>query len=215
MAVPCFALAVALTQGLFQLLPVQTAAPRLMTMQFAGFALWFLALYVMLRVRYQRPFWASLGWVAPWPGMLLTLFLGPALAVAVAIGGVLLRTPEIQSTIHQLMRDRWSALLIGVLATTLAPLFEELLFRGFLLPLLVRSFGSAAGVVLCSLPFTMLHGPQYHWTWQHLLLLFAASVAFSLVRLRTGSTAASTFVHAAYNLTFFVVYVLSGKDFHA
>lgn len=215
MAIPCFALAIALTQGLFHLLPVETAAPRLMTMQFSGFALWFLALYVMLRVRYRQPFWTSLGWVAPWPGMFGTIFLGPALAVSVAIGGVMLRTPEIQSTIHQLMRDRWSAMLIGVLATTLAPLFEELLFRGFLLPLLVRSFGAAAGVVLCSLPFTLLHGPQYHWTWQHLLLLFSASVAFSLVRLRTGSTAASTLVHAAYNLTFFVVYVLSGKDFHA
>jgi membrane protease YdiL (CAAX protease family) len=211
MAVPCFALSIALSEGLFRLLPVRSPAPRLMTMQFAGFGLWFLALYVMLRVRYGQPFWASLGWKAPWPGMLLTALLGPALALAAAAGGVLLRTPEIQSPIHLLMRDRWSALLIGVLAATLAPLFEELLFRGFLLPLLVRSFGAAAGVVLCSVPFTVLHGPQYHWTWQHMTLLLLASAAFCVISLKTGSTAAAALAHATYNLTFFVLYVLSGK----
>lgn len=211
MAIPCFALAIAFSQGLFQLFPVESPAPRLMTMQFAGFGLWFLALFAMLRVRYRQPFWASLGWNVPWPGMLLTAFAGPALAVAVAVGGVLLKTPEIQSSIHQLMRDRWSTLLVGVLATTLAPLFEELLFRGFLLPLLVRSFGAVAGVVLCSLPFTVLHGPQYHWTWQHMTLLLLASAAFCVIRLRTGSTAAAALAHATYNLTFFLLYVLSGK----
>lgn len=213
LALPSFALAVALTQGVFQFVPSSTPAPRLMMMQFSGFGLWFLSLWAMLRFRYGRPFWSSLGWVTPWPGAVVTLFLGPALAVAVAAGSVILRTPEIQSSIHQLMQDRWSRLLIGILATTLAPLFEELLFRGFLLPLLLRTFGTVAGIVLCSLPFTVLHGPQYQWTWQHLVLLFCASAVFCLVRIRTGSTAASTLVHATYNLTFFTGYVLTGKDF--
>jgi uncharacterized protein len=213
LAIPSFALAIALTQGVFQLLPSEATAPRLMMMQFSGFGLWFLSLWAMLRFRYDRPFWASLGWVTPWPGATITLFLGPLLAIAVAVGSVLLRTPEIQSSIHQLMQDRWSTLLIGVLATTLGPLFEELLFRGFLLPLLLRTFGLVSGILLCSLPFTILHGPQYQWTWQHLTLLFCASVAFCIVRIRTGSTAASTLVHATYNLTFFTGYMLTGKDF--
>jgi uncharacterized protein len=213
MAIPSFLLAIALTQGIFFLLPTNTAAPRLMTMQFSGFGFWFLCLYAMLRVRYGQPFWSSLAWTAPWPGAAFTLFLGPLLAFSVVILSIFLRTPEIQSSIHLLMQDRWSTLLIGVLATTLAPLFEELLFRGFLLPLLVRSFGTLAAILLTSLPFTLLHGPQYHWTWQHLLLLFGASAVFCLVRLRTGSTAASTLVHATYNLTFFTGYLLSGKDF--
>jgi uncharacterized protein len=213
LALPCFALAIALTQGIFHLLPARTAAPRLLTMQFMGFTFWFLALFAMLRVRYHQPFWTSLGWVFPRRSAFLILFLGPVLAIGVAVSSILLGTPEIKSSIHLLMQDRWSTLLVGVLATTLGPLFEELLFRGFLLPLLVRSFGAAAGVVLCSLPFTLLHGPQYHWTWQHLVLLFVASLAFSLVRLHTGSTAASTLVHATYNLTFFTGYLISGKVF--
>lgn len=212
LALPCFGLGMALTTGVFRLLPAGSAAPRLMLMQFSGFALWFLALWAMLRFRYDRPFWASLNWVAPWPGAGWTLFMGPALAVAVVVGSVLLRTPEIRSSIHLLMQDRWSTLLIGVLATTLAPLFEELLFRGFLLPLLLRTFGVLLGVVLCSLPFTLMHGPQYQWTWQHLVLLFVASAVFCFVRIRTGSTAASTLVHATYNLTFFTGYLLTGKD---
>jgi hypothetical protein len=59
---PLLRLAIALTQGLFQLFPVQSPAPRLMTMQFCRVrASGSCALYVMLRVRYRQPFWASLG----------------------------------------------------------------------------------------------------------------------------------------------------------
>ena len=102
--------------------------------------------------------------------------------------------------------------MVGFFATTLGPLAEELVFRGFLQPLMMRTFGTAAGIVLASLPFSLAHGPQYSWSWRHVLLLFLASVVFGVVRWRTGSTAASTLVHATYNLTFFTGFLLQRKD---
>ncbi len=114
--------------------------------------------------------------------------------------------------IKQLLTDRSSILLVSVFATTLGPLCEELAFRGFLLPLLLRSLGPLAGVFLTALPFAVLHGPQYGWSWRHLLLITLAGAAFGWVRYRTGSTAAAAVTHASYNLTFLVAYLSQGKD---
>lgn len=187
-------------------------AAQALIFQFLFYAVWFSALYLMLRIRYERPFWQSMGWVFPWKSMSMTVLLGPFLALALAVVGALLRTPEVRSPIVDLMTDRLSLVLVGTFAVTFAPLSEELLFRGFFLPLLVRSLGKAGGVVACSIPFALLHGPQYSWTWQHMVLLTLAAIAFGATRLKTGSTAAATLVHATYNLTFFVGYILQGKD---
>jgi membrane protease YdiL (CAAX protease family) len=97
---------------------------------------------------------------------------------------------------------------VGVGAVLAGPLFEELVFRGFAQPLLVRACGLFGGLLMCSLPFSLLHGPQYQWSWRHLLILVIASMVFGLIRHRTGSTAASTLAHAGYNLTFFTGLVL-------
>ena len=114
--------------------------------------------------------------------------------------------------IQDLLVDRTSVILVGLMAVTLGPVCEELAFRGFLLPLLVRSFGVWLGLLLSSIPFALLHGPQYGWHWQHMVLLTIASVVFGGVRIYFRSTAAATLVHATYNFTFFVAYVLQRKQ---
>lgn len=207
-----FAAALA-SRGLFALVPNKPgAAVMAMTFQFLIYIALFVSLWLVLRLRYDRPFWQSLGWKIPWPKAGATIVWGPALAIFVAVMSVVLRAPQIKSPLEELLKERGAILLVGLFAVTLGPLAEEILFRGFLLPLLVRSFGVAAGVVLCGLPFALLHGPQYSWSWRHLLLLLVASVAFSLTRLRTGSTAAATLVHATYNLTFLLGFLFYRKD---
>jgi membrane protease YdiL (CAAX protease family) len=103
-----------------------------------------------------------------------------------------------------LLRDRVSLILVGAVAVTLGPLCEELAFRGFLLPLLIRSLSALPGILITALLFASLHGPEYAWSWRHLLLITLAGVAFGWMRYRSGSTATATVMHAAYNLTFFV-----------
>ena len=187
-------------------------AVELLPAQFLGFALSFLLLALFLRLKYRRPFWTSLGWVRPWEGFAYRAASGVTLALAIAVAGTVLKTPNIDMPIKELLGDKLSLVLVGISAATLGPLFEELAFRGFLMPLLVRSLGTAAGIVMSALPFALLHGPQYAWSWRHILLVTLAGSAFGWVRHRSGSTAAATVMHGAYNATLMLAFVIYGED---
>ena len=167
---------------------------------FLFYLLWFCALYALIRLRYRRPFWQSLAWVPPLGGLWRSALWGLLLAWVAVFLGVLLRTPDVKTPFQELLKDPVSLTLIGLLSVTLGPICEELAFRGFLLPLLVRSLGAVAGVLLSAAPFALLHGFQYAWTWQGLVIIFVAGAAFGWMRLRTGSTAACAVMHCAYNL---------------
>jgi membrane protease YdiL (CAAX protease family) len=175
--------------------------------QLLWYALVFGGLYVMLRIRYGQPFWRSLGWKFPFRGMPLILFGGPVLAIAIGYIGYLIQTPDIETPFRQMLSNRPTFALFAIFVVFLGPLFEELAFRGFLMPLLVRSLGVAIGIVVTGALFGCLHAPEYGWSWRHVLLISTAGSVFGWVRHKTGSTAASTTMHAAYNLTQFAAFM--------
>jgi membrane protease YdiL (CAAX protease family) len=206
---PAFALA-----GLvIRLLPVKIpgmAAESLVPL-LLGYGFWFLGLYWLLRTSYpENSIREGLAWRLPQKGIGISLFGGPVLAIVVNVAGVLMRTPEVQNQIRTwLSADRASLILTAVFATMLAPLFEEVAFRGFLQPLATKAVGTFFGIVLTAVPFALIHGPQVHWSWQHLVLLSIAGCVFGWTRFRTGSTVAATIMHSTYNLTQLVGFLAS------
>ncbi len=116
--------------------------------------------------------------------------------------------------------DLW---LVTVLGTLLAPVFEEICFRGFLLPAIAIAWdwfalprtplarehwrstntlspvGLLVGAVITSVCFAALHGRQLSFTLGPLVVLFFVSLALCAVRIRLRSVAASSLVHASYN----------------
>lgn len=165
-------------------------------------------LYLVIAHRYRMPFWWSLRWILPYRGAWLCIVAGPFLAIALAQLGVALRAPVVPTPIENLISGRPSLIIMMLFVTVLGPLFEELLFRGFLFPLLARSLGAWPGIVLTAAPFALVHGSQYHWSWQHVLLIGLAGTVFGYARYRTGSTAAAATVHAGYNATFFMGFLM-------
>jgi CAAX protease family protein len=184
-------------------LRVHSLAFELVPEQFLGYGLLFFALNLLLKLHYRRPFWLSLRWVRTRPGDARTILYGFVLAFAVALLGSLLHTPDIDTPMKELLADRGSIVLIAIFAVTLGPLCEELAFRGFLQPVLVRSFGAIAGILLAAIPFGLLHLSQYGDSWRHGLLITMAGTAFGWMRQVSGSTRAAAIMHAAYNFIFF------------
>jgi membrane protease YdiL (CAAX protease family) len=79
------------------------------------------------------------------------------------------------------------------LAVFVLPLFEEVLFRAFLQPLLVQNFRDYGGVVLTSVIFAGLHGTSAF------LPIFGLSLVLGGVMLRTQRLIAVWGIHAAHN----------------
>lgn len=165
-------------------------------------------LYILIAGRHGQPFWRSLGWNFAFRGSWIYLASGPLLALAMARLGEWLHTPVIASPLEGFISGRASLIILMLFVTLIGPVWEELLFRGFLFPLLEKSVGPWLGIVLSSIPFALLHGAQNEWSWQYMLLIFIAGCVFGYVRWRSGSTAASTMVHAGYNILYFAGFLL-------
>lgn len=212
MGLPCLVFSIAILEAIVYVLPVKPSqSVYLLTAQFVGYTMWFASLVLLLRVRYEAPFWASLAWLVPKQSFWRYVFQGPMLAFAVAFLGLAMRAPQIEMPFKELLTDRVSTMMTGVFGVTIGPLCEELAFRGFLMPVVVRSLGVWPGILITAVPFALLHGPQYSWSWRHLLLLLLAGTAFGRVRHITGSTAAAALTHASYNLTFFSALIVQGN----
>jgi membrane protease YdiL (CAAX protease family) len=177
----------------------------------ASYAAPFLLLVGIFRLQYKRPFWQSIGWNPIQLAPLRIAGAGWLAALTVNALAYLMHTPNTSNPLTELMQDRTSMILIGLFGVTLGPLAEELIFRGFLQPLLVRSIGVVAGILVTALPFGLLHFSEYGNSWRHAVLISGAGAAFGWMRHRTGSTKASTLMHSAYNVLVFAAFWASKK----
>jgi membrane protease YdiL (CAAX protease family) len=89
-----------------------------------------------------------------------------------------------------------SPLLLMALVIT-GPIYEELLFRGFVLEGLAPTpLGASGSLVLSTLAWTMLH-------WQYdtvsLIMVFGSGLLFGLARLATGSLLLAILLHMTWN----------------
>jgi membrane protease YdiL (CAAX protease family) len=190
-----------------RVIPLPKGAVGAMVYQSLIYALLLGVLYVVVAWRYGQPFWQSLGWTT-FRLPFLCAAVGPALAIGTSALGVVLKAPDLPSPVEGLISDRLSLFIMMLFLTVFGPVFEELVFRGFLFPLLARSVGPWLGILLTATPFALVHGQQYHWSWQLVTLVGLAGAAFGFVRHKTGSTAAATLVHTGYNATFFIGYLV-------
>ena len=190
---------------------------------------------------WQRPFLEGLGWnqraARPW-----LIFAGIGLGFLTQASESLLPLPK-HLPMDEMFKSTSLIWLLVVLGTLIAPVMEEVLFRGFLLPgiailidwiRLPRS-GEAvtdlaalelwrrsdafsrpaliASSIITSLLFALLHAPQLGYTWAAVSLLAAVSLVLCYVRIRLHSVAASTLVHACYNLSVFITLFIATGGF--
>lgn len=131
---------------------------------------------------------------------IIALITGTALAAVSDLGEVVLHRwiPD-SLPITEFFKDRPSALLLGAFGILVAPLMEELLFRGFLYPALARWTGAVVSVIITASAFTLLHGAQLGYSWAPLLLIFVVGITLTVTRARTNSVATCVIMHMTYN----------------
>ena len=133
---------------------------------------------------------ALLRWLAILPLLWFFAFIWQALLTAMG------HAPDLQNSIRifigsQNVLQRVEFLLFAVL---LAPVAEEILFRGILLPLLIRRAGATGGLLLTAIGFAALHGDLGTF-----MPLAAISIALSLAYARTGTILVPMTMHALFN----------------
>ena len=163
------------------------------------FTLFFMVLVV--RRGTSAPFWSAVKW--SWPTKGIVFFtVGLALSVLIQVGSNFLPIPK-TLPIDEFFKTTHAAWMLAVFGIVIAPLFEELFFRGFLYPVLYRRIGFFAAMVLNSLLFAFTHEGQLAHAWAPLLVLFVVGMALTYVRARTQSVASSFLVHSGYNAFLF------------
>ena len=214
LALPCMLLSLGVVKGTMLLIHFAdpTGAVAAVLGQFIFYLFLFVALRLILAAEYGRPFWRSLGWRDIRLPFFTVMMLGIGTAIAIALAGAAMHTPDTPNEMSEMMRDPRSLILIAIFGVTLGPVCEELAFRGFLQPLLVRSMGAAAGILIAGTAFGLLHFHEYGNSWRHAVVITLAGVAFGLMRHLTGSTKAAALMHASYNGFLFVALFSQRKD---
>ncbi len=189
---------------------------------------------------WQKSLFAGLHWNARAAIEHYRLLLGAAgvCFVLAMVDEVVLPGPT-NAPIDKLFDTRTAAWILFVFGVTCAPFFEEIIFRGFLLPALCTAFDwsveratgtppppldpsghpqwSLGGMVFASIatsvPFALMHAEQTAWSLGPFVLLVAVSLVLCWARLSTRSLAASVFVHAAYNFLLFSLMLIGTQGF--
>lgn len=175
-------------------------------------------LFVSIRLRFRLPFWRTLGWRPFDPGIprgivSAALVLGGTLfAIIIGLASAAIGKNS-RLPIETYFQDRQSTLLLMAMGILIAPLVEETLFRGYLYPLLARSFGIPAGVLVTGALFGLLHSEQLWGGWGQIALLILVGIVFTYVRAIAHTVLASYILHLSYNTYLFAAFYISTGGF--
>jgi len=176
--------------------------------QAVSYALLLLLLYILIRRR-GLPFWSSLAVSRLPAGQVATaLVAGVLLALLVQLANALYPPPE-PLALDRLFSSRAAAQLIMVASILLAPLVEEIVFRGYIYGLLERIWGATSAVLASGLLFGSIHFAQLWPGFFQMFLLCVVGLVFSVTRAQTGNTSAAIAVHFGYNATISALFLLS------
>ena len=180
--------------------------------QATAYPLVLLFMFVLVRSRTHERFGKAIHW--NWPGISAPGFFVFGTIVAVLIDGLSRFLPIPKSLpMDKYFNDAASAYLMAAFGMTLAPLLEELFFRGLLYPLLRRAFSFTIAVALTAAAFAAIHGTQLGYAWAPILSIFVVGVVFTAARARTNSVAASFLMHCGYNFALFALLWLASDHY--
>lgn len=203
-----------------------------------GYFLTLLWTYLVYPLFWHRPYFDVLQWNAASARKYWKQICGGAvgLYVAVALAGKFVTIPD-KMPMDAFLKNASVVWLLAFFGSLVAPFFEELIFRGYLLPgvaiafdwlRLARTDDARAhwessdtvstqaivfSTIVTGIGFAALHAAEYGYAWGLVFLLFCVSCVLSAVRVRLRSLAASVLLHSVYNGTQFVLFFFATSGF--
>jgi uncharacterized protein len=183
------------------------------------FLMIYLAVYT--RLRFDAPFWRTLGWrkfdfvtksraVTYLQFVVLGLVLSALVQLASAAFPAKTKLP-----IENFFQDRESALLLMLMSVLLAPVVEETIFRGYIYPVVARSFGVGPSIVATGMLFGLLHAEQLKGGLWQIALMMVVGIIFTWVRAAKRTVLASYLLHLSYNSFLFLAFLVSSDGLRA
>jgi len=192
--------------------PPSMSSPLLFTIGTGLYLIILLAVY-LFAVRQPGSSWAELGvrrtdgrWFAAAFGLLFVQFAGMALInlyIIPLFTGSAFENPQAEQITGGLALSPTDLLLLLLLIAVVAPIVEELFFRGMLYPVMRRRWGVPWAIGLNALAFALIH-------FIPLLIpaLFFVGLVLAWVRQRSNSVLPGIFLHALQNgLVVYAIYL--------
>jgi membrane protease YdiL (CAAX protease family) len=171
-------------------------------------ALILLFIYFTITLKYGAPFLESLKWL-PRRKFRVVIYVpvGIVLALAVLGASTLFPNPQ-ESPIEKLIKVPLTAFLFATLGVLVAPFVEEIVFRGFLYPVVERHIGKAGALVTTALLFSGVHVSQLWGSWPAIVLITVVGFTLSSVRAQTDALLPSFIIHFSYNSTICLLFLI-------
>jgi membrane protease YdiL (CAAX protease family) len=172
-------------------------------------------LAAQVRIRFELPFWRTIGWRPLDTGQIprrvvyLSLILGGfVLSLLIQLASAAFQS-KTKVPIESFFQDRRSAFLLMLMGVLVAPLVEETIFRGYIYPVLARTFGITTGVFVTGTLFGLLHAPQLWGGWGQIALLIVVGIIFTAARAAMRTVVASYLLHVSYNSFLFIAFLVA------
>jgi len=137
------------------------------------------------------------GWIMILPFVLLT-----SLIMNLVVKNQAGSNPLLEIVLNN--NNYFAFILLFITTTIIAPLFEEIVFRGVLLPVLTRDYGKLIGILISSFVFALAH-----LSLNELPPLFVLGIGLATTRLISGRLSSSVIMHSCWNgITFLNLFLL-------
>ena len=147
----------------------------------------------------------AVAWEKPQPSLAQAAVLAVALGVVFAVISSFILTTRLvnpSTPLSEALDQNQSSVLMVVfliLAILVAPLLEEIVFRGYFFGVIKAAWGTTAAVVVIALLFGLMHVDQYWGDWTAITLVTILGFVMTILRSSTESVIPGVITHYVYN----------------
>ena len=161
--------------------------------------LFFIAFLIKIRkARVAETLFSEGKMPANWGTWMLPLYISICFVLrAFVLNGPLVASIPFNSVFPEAKLLGNTALILSIVFV--APIVEEVIFRGFLYPAFNKYMGIFPAIIITSVLFTVAHFPQIKFDYLFIVVLFLLSIVITYTRAVTGSTRIAIVMHTIYN----------------